>query len=232
MSIQFVKAEVNGNDFIIIEDPPLTAQKVVKLSDRRTGIGADQIIVFSRRLVDHAYDVLFFNSDGSTADMCGNGLIALTQYFGDSHKKKYFVGNREYEGFIAKDGYCCIVSPRPVVIRKEKWGKFIDTGNKHIVCISNNPSVFSFHNEYNIHFVEKIDNNTLRVKTYERGAGFTPACGSGAIASAYAYGNPGGINHIIHENGGKSIVDLSNSNVAILRARASIVFNGECIVTG
>jgi diaminopimelate epimerase len=227
MSTWFVKAEVNGNDFIILEETAPTSEEVRRMSDRKFGIGADQIIVFSRRLANNTYDVCFFNSDGSKAAMCGNGLIALTKSLADSHRKRYFVGNRECESFIDSDGYCCLILSKPTIIKKEKWGKFVDVGNKHIVCICNNPDVFSFINEYNIHFVEKIDNHTLRVRTYERGAGPTLACGSGAIASAYAYGNAGGVTNIIHDNGGKSIVDLSNLNIVILKAQANIVFRGE-----
>ena len=81
----FVKGHATGNDFIIIDDPhgmqELTAEVVAELCDRHTGIGADGVlrVVRAGQVPGHDFDPgLWFmdyrNSDGSLAEMCGNGL--------------------------------------------------------------------------------------------------------------------------------------------------------------
>ena len=69
-----------GNDFVLLEGPQdLTPARVRALCDRRTGIGADGIIVIApgqgvRRAV------MVHNADGSIADACGNGYRCVARY--------------------------------------------------------------------------------------------------------------------------------------------------------
>ena len=74
-----------GNDFVMIEDlddvRPLSPQLVVALCDRRFGVGADGVIRVVR--ADEGAGVSFFmdhwNADGTTAEMCGNGIRCLSK---------------------------------------------------------------------------------------------------------------------------------------------------------
>lgn len=84
---QFIKMQGIGNDMIVfdclhqtIPNPPHVARK---LCNRHMGIGADQLILLLKSSkCDYAMRV--FNSDGSEAEMCGNGLRCLARYVRDS----------------------------------------------------------------------------------------------------------------------------------------------------
>jgi diaminopimelate epimerase len=93
--MKFLKAHSLGNDFIILNDPALTTKKnfnelAKKLCHRHTGIGADGIlVVLPSRKADIKMRII--NSDGSEADMCGNGIRCFAKYIfeqGISKKKK------------------------------------------------------------------------------------------------------------------------------------------------
>lgn len=75
--MEFQKYTGLGNDFIITNEN-ISSEKVVKLCDRRFGIGADGLIVAEKR--NGKFFMKFFNSDGSRAKMCGNGIRCYTQY--------------------------------------------------------------------------------------------------------------------------------------------------------
>lgn len=75
--MEFQKYTGLGNDFIITNEN-ISSEKVAKLCDRRFGIGADGLIVAEKR--NDKFFMKFFNSDGSRAKMCGNGIRCYTQY--------------------------------------------------------------------------------------------------------------------------------------------------------
>lgn len=79
MNIEFEKWHGLGNDFIILKNTDATPELAKKLCDRNFGIGADGI--FSVKKTDKA-DVAwnFYNSDGSIAQMCGNGIRCFAKY--------------------------------------------------------------------------------------------------------------------------------------------------------
>ena len=98
---EFNKYQGNGNDFIIIDSirnkiyKDLISNKmfdIKKLCDRNFGIGADGIIF----IVDPEYNndakMIIFNSDGSEAEMCGNGIRCLIEYLNNQDK-----GNKKFE---------------------------------------------------------------------------------------------------------------------------------------
>lgn len=75
--MEFQKYTGLGNDFIITNEN-ISSEKVSKLCDRRFGVGADGLIVAEKR--NGKFFMKFFNSDGSRAKMCGNGIRCYTQY--------------------------------------------------------------------------------------------------------------------------------------------------------
>ena len=74
--IPFIKMDGLGNDFVIIDNRAggmhLTAEQIVAIGNRKTGVGFDQMIVLEKS-DKAAVKILFFNADGSTAGACGNG---------------------------------------------------------------------------------------------------------------------------------------------------------------
>ncbi len=81
--MDFSKYEGTANDFIMLDctsgELHLSAEKVASLCDRRTGVGADGVIVM---LLSERADIMMriFNADGSEAQMCGNGIRALFRF--------------------------------------------------------------------------------------------------------------------------------------------------------
>ncbi|MEW6189784.1 MAG: diaminopimelate epimerase [Actinomycetota bacterium] len=84
--IRFAKYHSLGNDFIIMEDLKskldLSPRVICKICDRHFGIGADGLILV-RPAEGGDFFMLFFNSDGSQAEMCGNGIRCLAKYLYD-----------------------------------------------------------------------------------------------------------------------------------------------------
>lgn len=87
--LKFTKMQGVGNDFIILEKNKV--KKIVdkselarKLCDRNFGIGADGLLIFSKG-TDTDIDLEIFNSDGSEATMCGNGIRCISKYFADKY---------------------------------------------------------------------------------------------------------------------------------------------------
>ncbi len=93
MKIEFEKWQGLGNDFIILKNAAATAELAKKLCSRKFGIGADGIFSAKKSdVADIGWD--FYNSDGSAAQMCGNGIRCFALYaleHGLVDKKKFSV---------------------------------------------------------------------------------------------------------------------------------------------
>ena len=78
MKIKFKKMQSNGNDFLITEDINILKASIERLSDRKNGIGFDQLLLLDRS--GKEWQVRVFNADGSEANNCFNGLRCLASY--------------------------------------------------------------------------------------------------------------------------------------------------------
>ena len=79
MTIKFEKWQGLGNDFIILFDDIATSDLAIKMCDRNFGIGADGLICPTKSdIADISWK--FFNSDGSVAQMCGNGIRCFAKF--------------------------------------------------------------------------------------------------------------------------------------------------------
>ena len=100
MVINFQKMHGTMNDFVVFPDKngmvELTAQEVVRVCDRRSGVGSDGIIIVRpSACADFFMD--YINSNGSLAEMCGNGIRCLAKYVYDeglTDKEKLSVETR------------------------------------------------------------------------------------------------------------------------------------------
>jgi len=215
-TISFTKMSGAGNDFILIDgdDHPefLPSEKTIqKLCDRHNGIGADGVILISS---SEQYDFVmnYFNADGSTGSLCGNGARCAIKFALDTKRikdkfAKFFSNNSEYLGEILEDGTIRFNLKPPYDLRKNIQLKaagnnitthFINTGSPHVVIKVeelDNISVESIGKEIrcltefapggtNVNFV-KIVNEEIHIRTYERGVeSETLACGTGSVAAA------------------------------------------------
>ncbi len=98
--IHFTKMNGLGNDFVILdyaeyEKTKMSPDKLaVKLCDRNFGIGADGLIIVSSKTANADISWIFYNSDGSVAEMCGNGMRCFARYVYDKKiidKKEFTV---------------------------------------------------------------------------------------------------------------------------------------------
>lgn len=159
--IKLEKWNVLGNDFLLSESE-FTLDQIIKLSDRKFGIGCDQFVVIKGK------NIKFYNQDGSESKMCGNALKCITQkIFLESGEREFFLntGINPIKCFINKDGLPEILLDKPkhieeranpflhlqnivssqkndinydflkLVQRKENQFYFVDVGNPHLICI-------------------------------------------------------------------------------------------------
>lgn len=99
-TIKFTKMNGLGNDFVILDyeeyqKAKLTPDKLaLKLCDRHFGIGADGLIIVNPNTKNADISWIFYNSDGSPAQMCGNGMRCFARYIYDKkiiNKKEFSV---------------------------------------------------------------------------------------------------------------------------------------------
>lgn len=85
-SLKFTKMEGIGNDYVYIDstrnDIRLTPEQIQKISDRNFGIGSDGVI-FIRNSKQGDFMMDMYNSDGSSSEMCGNGIRCVAKYIYD-----------------------------------------------------------------------------------------------------------------------------------------------------
>ncbi len=149
--ISFIKMSGAGNDFIVIDkklNPLLNLDhKIIrKLCDRRYGIGADGVITISDSKI-YDFEMEYFNADGSTGSLCGNGArcaIRFAEYSSRLHgNKTNFLSNAvQYAGEVLKDNLIKFNFNSPSKLKlnfKVKAGNqlinscYIDTGSPHVV---------------------------------------------------------------------------------------------------
>lgn len=208
MSIEFVKYQGTGNDFVMLNNlsglfDALTITEIQKICDRKFGVGADGLIKISSNK-DYDFEVEYYNADG-TQSFCGNGArcsVAFAKSLGlvNSGKTSFLAIDGEHNAFIDEDIVRLEMLP---VASFEKMAEdyILDTGSPHYVHFLEGTKVdiVSFGKEIryskrfseqgiNVNQVEVIDNNIIRVETYERGVeDETLSCGTGVTACALIY---------------------------------------------
>lgn len=208
----FVKSHGLGNDFVLIKTqvlaadqhahPEFSKERLIMLADRRLGIGADQILS-----IDKNFHVNIWNSDGSNARMCGNGLRTLGKWI-FSDKARFNHQSDEVvlttisgEVKLAKhEDLVKLHMPFKAKITQENEVYFVDIGNPHkIYIVSGNPKNLEMYADtnYNVSCIWLSDGK-CHARTWERGAGETCACGSAAFSIASMLDSIGETNLAIH----------------------------------
>ncbi len=193
-TIAFSKMEAQGNDFIIIDGrnqplPDLDKDTIRHCCDRRLGIGCDQLLLLlPHRLPHHEADAYMriFNNDGSQAQHCGNGArCAAELLMRQSHQPsarlaldtRTITARRMQNEIVVDMGEATITD-------QAEHHSDVDIGNLHRVyfdgCEVIDPT-------RNIEIITGQIDDHLWIDIIERGAGRTPACGSGACAVAAAW---------------------------------------------
>ena len=230
--IKFTKMHGLGNDYVYIDAINQNIENESSLakfvSDRHFGIGSDGLILICKSDVAD-FKMRMFNSDGSEAEMCGNGIRCVGKFVYD----KGFTNKTEVKietlagiktlKLNTKDGKVETVrvdmgepileaKKIPVISDEEpvknlilnaegKEFKFtcVSMGNPHAITIVDNTEKFdvekygkvlevdkAFPKKANIEFAQIVDKHNIKMRVWERGAGETLACGTGACATAVA----------------------------------------------
>ncbi len=201
--MNIAKYSANGNDFVIfhtfIKKDCSELAKI--LCHRQDGIGADGLIVI---LPHDKYDFewQFYNADGSSANMCGNGSRACAHYAYVNElapaKMSFLtlagVINAEVDGFMVQSDLTPPkILEKNLYVNKKIWW-LIDTGVPHLVTFDADIDNFDIEEarelryKYNCNVnIAKINTDgSLHVRTYERGVeDETLACGTGMAACFY-----------------------------------------------
>ena len=152
-ALAFAKLCGAGNDFIALDGPAaLTApeaQEIRRLCDRRYGVGADGLMLLRRRTGGVAFEVDFFNADGSGGMLCGNGARCALErarilgWIEPGRTVGFRFAGRDYRGSSFGEGLARFeLDPRvrldgPLEIRvgaETIRGRYADVGSPHFVA--------------------------------------------------------------------------------------------------
>jgi diaminopimelate epimerase len=270
--IPFIKMHGAGNDFVFLTrdnfKAPMTPKLAERLLDRHFGIGGDQLLLLSDAKKGQTPSLVFYNSDGSQAEMCGNGTRAVAAYLRDekgfrhdfqikTQTRSIGIGvkgkNLEVDmGEPVLDGRKIPVDadsdirglPFSVAGRSfEIYG--VSMGNPHCVIFVDDVAAFPvgeigpqiethpfFPKRVNVEFVQVMSRSRVRARVWERGAGETLACGTGACAIAVASVRAGCTNRTIAVDlpGGKLGARWAENNHVYLTGPTETTFKGEFLL--
>ena len=273
--IKFTKMQGLGNDYVYIdatkeniENPSVLAKYI---SDRHFGVGSDGLILICPS--DKAdFRMRMFNSDGSEAEMCGNGIRCVGKFVYDKKLTdktlvtvetkagiktlKLNVKDEKVDTVRVDMGTPILESEKIPVITDENIAQnlrlnaldksfdftCVSMGNPHAVTVVDNVTDFDvkkygsilevnevFPNKTNVEFVEIKDSENIKMRVWERGAGETLACGTGACASVVACNLNGLTKRSVNVEllGGNLNIELGEDNHVYMTGPAVTVFEGE-----
>ncbi|XRP96626.1 diaminopimelate epimerase [Methanocaldococcus sp. 16A] len=294
--MEFTKMHALGNDYIVINE--FDGEKVKeeekgnfakKICRRGFSVGADGVIFIQKPTSDE-YDVRFriFNSDGSEAEMCGNGIRCFSKYVYERIMKKnplkvetkggLRISEMEIEGDEVKKIKVYMGVPKfklkdiPMVIEGYKEDdeflngelklknpylpkvklSVVNVGNPHaVIFVEDNGIDLDFvrkhlnvigkeieHHEafperINVHFVKVLSHNEIRIVTWERGAGYTTACGTGTTASVIIAHKLGKTSNrvLAHLDGGDLEIEIKDDGVYMI-GDAVMVYDAKLLNIG
>ena len=267
MPVPFVKMSGTGNDFVLIDHRKSRIAREVMpefarlVCRRRFSVGADGLI-FIEDSDTADFKWLFFNGDGSEAEMCGNGARCAARF---AYMQGIAPARMRFEtlaGIIEAtvsdmDVSVLMTDPKEFQLEQklEVQGEkllvhTVDTGVPHAVLFVDDHetvdvcglgSLIRHHSAFmpagtNVNFVQQLEDNALKVRTYERGVeNETMACGTGAAAAALVAALTGGAHSpvdIVTSGGDRlailfDIDDANNITNVFLKGPAHVVYNGE-----
>jgi diaminopimelate epimerase len=256
---RFHKMHGLGNDFVIVDarDVPfdVTPALARAISDRRTGVGCDQLIVLEPS--DRAdLRMRIWNSDGGEVESCGNATRCVIQLTGagsiDTNggllagetlgaEVEVSIGEPRFAWDEIPLAYPMDTSALPMAWDGLEHPQALNVGNPHLVFfvadarevpleevgpkIENDPA---FPERINVNVATYV-HNRLKLRTFERGSGETLACGTGACASAVAaiVSKRAQSPVTVDMTGGSLTISWSPGEPIRMRGAATHVFEGE-----
>lgn len=289
MQIEVIKGHGSGNDFLIIDeitnDYSFSESDRTKLAqllcNRNSDLGADGILFVMKS--EHSDGRMrVFNSDGSEASMCGNGLRLVARYICEllgineavietmkanlkvSKQKDLYPNIHTYQVEISpvifnlsalplnlnkptlfnerveelsEDlRFTALAVPNPHLISIVEAEQILGDTQKRLSEHVNGPNEL-FPDGVNVSFVKSLQPGSIYVRTFERGVGFTNACGTAMSASSlvtcllginkleeviHVYNNGGKVQCIVHEQEGKYTIDLIGNATYLFKTDVTI----------
>ncbi|MER5929277.1 diaminopimelate epimerase [Streptomyces sp. NPDC002054] len=270
-SLAFLKGHGTENDFVIIPDPDnaidLPAPAVARLCDRRAGLGADGILHVVRSAAHPEAKAMageaewfmdYRNSDGSTAEMCGNGVRVFARYLqhaGHVEPGDLAVATRGgiKQVHLHKDGSVTVAMGRAqlpagevtVSVGDRSWpARNVNMGNPHAVAFVDSlddagnlyaPPPFTpaaaYPDGVNVEFVADRGPRHVAMRVHERGSGETRSCGTGACAVAVATARRDGADPAVTGEAVTYTVDVLGGTLSITETPdGSVEMTGPAVI--
>ncbi len=269
----YLKGHGTENDFVLLPDPDGTVHGdlepalVARLCDRRAGLGGDGVL---RAVRTAAYDdpdavaardraewfMDYRNADGSTSEMCGNGIRVFARYLvehqGADPTQPLPIGTRtgvltvtfDADGQVTVDmGEPRVLGETKVAVGPVGWpATHVSMGNPHAVAFveslddagplleapAHDPAVYP--DGVNVEFVVRRGPQHLAMRVHERGSGETRSCGTGAcavmVAGALADGAARNTPYRVDVPGGTLQVTWTDTDRVLLTGPAVLVAQG------
>ncbi|AWW74366.1 diaminopimelate epimerase [Erythrobacter sp. KY5] len=194
--------------------PAISSAIASAIADRNTGIGCDQLIVLEPS-DSHAFRMRIYNADGGEVEACGNASRAVAMLHGEpavietaggaislepaNGGASVAIGKPRFEWDAIPLAYAMDTANMPV-----GWGELeapiaVNVGNPHVIFFVQDADAVDlaelgpqietdalFPERINVNVASQVGENHIKLRVWERGAGLTRACGTGACATAVA----------------------------------------------
>jgi diaminopimelate epimerase len=253
-TIHFYKYQATGNDFVIIDNREtkltFSVEQIAKICHPKFGVGADGLMLVETHPTLN-FHLEYFNSDGSKS-LCGNGCRAAVQFASQlglvNGKATFTAFDGAHAAEILPSGNIRLKMGDVKETRIIGDDYFIHTGSPHFIRFVSDVKNYPVFEEgrkiryqesfqpggTNVNFVEVEPNNTIFVRTYERGVeNETLSCGTGITAAALAASLKGAVSPVnIHTLGGNLSVEFKSGQSGTFQeiyliGPAKMVFKGQ-----
>jgi diaminopimelate epimerase len=256
VKLAFTKMQGAGNDFVVLDctrQPfSLTREQLRKIADRHLGVGCDQILVVERAQsagADFRYRI--FNADGGEVEQCGNGARCFVKFVhGHGLSSKREIAVETLGGLIRPkleaDGEVSVDMGKPAYSGLEKLDiaevAIVSMGNPHAVQyvsdvatapVTTQGPLLERHRRFpqgvNAGYVQVLDRHHIALRVWERGAGETLSCGTGACAAVVAGISQKRLDSPVRvdtRGGALTISWAGGDNAVVMKGPAETVFDG------
>ena len=237
--------------------PPMTGPLAAALADRHTGIGCDQLVLLEPS-TSADFRMRIFNADGSEVEACGNATRAVGVLHGEAARIETLGGEVQVspaDGGIAVDmgvprfewdqiplAYPMDTHTMPVAWEELVNPIAVNVGNPHVIFFVADPYAIDmarigpmietdplFPERINVNVAGITARDAITLRVWERGAGLTRACGTGACATAIGAMKRGLVDRRVTVTlpGGPLVIEWREDNEIVMTGPATEAFRGS-----
>ncbi|PNU04577.1 diaminopimelate epimerase [Novosphingobium guangzhouense] len=237
--------------------PPVDAAFAAALADRHTGIGCDQLIVLEPS-IDADFRMRIFNADGSEVEACGNATRAVGLLHGKPARIETLgglvastptdagisvqMGKPRFDWDAIPLAYAMDTHAMPVAWEELTNPIAVNVGNPHVIFFVADPYAIDmarigpmietdplFPERINVNVAAITARDAITLRVWERGAGLTRACGTGACATAIGAMKRGLVDRRVTVTlpGGPLVIEWREDGEIIMTGPATEAFRGS-----